>query len=197
MKYIESLISNFSTGPIYTYGAVIWGILWLIPVGYIHIISVLLWEIPYLIPTSASSSQFFYATLLIKILILAYPISTLNPWNMLKTTFFGLILFMATILALSYLPPDFTLKNIFMDVGFISKAYTVLLYLLYSNIFIPILARNDLKPYNFLYISLGIDEILTVLFRSYIHFSIPAISAMAIGISVLLTKNAKLRGAER
>ena len=184
-------------GPIYTYAAVAWSILWLIPVGYIHLISVLLWEIPYLIPTSVSSPQFFYATLVIKILILAYPISTLSPWNMLKTTFFGLILFVITILSLSYLPPDFTLKNIFMDVGFISKAYTVLLYLLYSNLLIPILARNDLKPYNFLYIALGIDEILTVLFRSYIHFSIPAVVAMAIGISVLLTKNAKLRGAGR
>ena len=195
MKGIENIFSQLSTGTLYTYALMIWAIVWSIPIGLIHIIAILLWELPYIF-SGISSDTFFHISLVIKILILAYPISTLSPWNMLKTTFGGLLLFVITILSLSFLPPDLTLKNIFIDVGFSSKAYTVLLYLLYSNLLIPFLARNDFEWYDYIYISLGIDEFLTVLFRGYIHFSIPAITTSVVGIVLLMKKHLLLRGAK-
>ncbi len=141
-----------------------------------------------------TSQTFFNISLLIKIIILAYPISTLSPWSMLKTTLGGLIVFITMILSLSFLPPDLALKNILMDVGLTSKAYTVLLYLLFSNLLIPLVAKDDLESYHFLYMALGVDEIVTVLYRSYTHFSIPAIVSTIIGISALLSSRHKVRG---
>jgi len=196
MRGIQNIFGHLSTGVIYTYAMILWSVLWMLPTGVIHAIAVLLWELPYIF-SGLSSETFFNISLVIKILILAYPITTLSPWSMLKTTLGGLLLFVGMVVSLSFMPADLALKTIFMDVGFTSKAYTVLVYLLLSNLLIPIVAREDFELSHIMYMALGTDELLTVLFRTYMHFSVPAVVALFVGISSLVKKRTTLRGAER
>ncbi len=190
------MFGHLSTGMLYTYALILWGSLWMIPAGAIHAVVVILWELPYIF-SGFSTETFFNVSLIIKIFILAYPITTLSPWSMLKTTLGGLLLFVGMVISLNFMPPEIALKNILMDVGFTSKAYTVLIYLLFSNLLIPIVARDDFDLSHIMYMALGTDEILTVLFRTYMHFSVPATAAVFIGIASLIKKRTTLRGAER
>jgi len=185
MNILNNLLAYLSTGSFYSYGLMVWSLLWLMPVGSLHIILLVLWELPYTL-SNITSETFLNISLLIKILILAYPITTLSPWSIFKTTLGGLLLFISGIFVLNTVHNPIALKNILTDVNLTSKAYIVLLYLFLSNLLIPIVAKEDTDPIHYFYISLGLDEILTVSSRTYLHLSIPAIVSMIIGIATII-----------